>query len=373
MNDSTTWGRRSFLATLAAAGGMLALQSAQGQEAKEVVKPKLNKKIKLGFDNFSIRAFGWKAPQLIEYAEKVKVDTILLSDLDVYESYEEDYLKKVKALADEKGIELQVGTGSICPTSNSFNKKYGTVDELLALLIRVAKTLGSPVARCYLGNGRDRLDEGGIYKHIDTTVQVLRKIRPQAEKAGVKFAVENHAGDMQAWELVELIEGAGKDFVGATLDSGNAAWTIEHPMVNLEILGPYTLTTGIRDNMVHEIPTGAAVAWTAMGDGQTDWTKYVERFAELCPGVSFQLEIIAGIWNREMPYLQDDFWKAFPRARAAEFAQYIKFAKEGRPYQPPADRPTGERSAELEQKQQAYDLERSIAFCKNQLGLGVRS
>ena len=28
-------------------------------------------------------------------------------------------------------------------------------------------------------------------------------------EAGVKIAVENHAGDMQAWELVTLIEEAG--------------------------------------------------------------------------------------------------------------------------------------------------------------------
>ena len=51
--------------------------------------------------------------------------------------------------------------------------------------------------------------------------------------------MENHAGDMQAWELVNLIEAAGPDFVGATMDPGNATWTMEDPMVNLELLGPY--------------------------------------------------------------------------------------------------------------------------------------
>ena len=33
--------------------------------------------------------------------------------------------------------------------------------------------------------------------------------------AGLKIAIENHAGDMQARELKMLIEEAGKDFVGA--------------------------------------------------------------------------------------------------------------------------------------------------------------
>jgi 3-oxoisoapionate decarboxylase len=56
---------------------------------------------------------------------------------------------------------------------------------------------------------------------------------------------------MQAWELVDLITAAGTSYVGATLDPGNAVWTLEDPMVNLELLGPYTVTTGIRDSMVY--------------------------------------------------------------------------------------------------------------------------
>ena len=43
---------------------------------------------------------------------------------------------------------------------------------------------------------------------IDETVKVLRAVRSEAEDANVKIAVENHAGDMQAWELVELIKEA---------------------------------------------------------------------------------------------------------------------------------------------------------------------
>jgi len=105
----------------------------------------------------------------------------------------------------------------------------------------------------------------------------------------VKIAVENHAGDMQAWELVNLIEEAGKSFVGATMDPGNATWTIEDPMVNLEILGPYAVTTGIRDTAVWETDTGAAAMWANMGQGVVDWPAYTKRFRELCPDTPFVL------------------------------------------------------------------------------------
>ena len=103
--------------------------------------------MKLGFDNFSVRAFDWKAPQLIDYAASLKVDTLLLSDLDVYESLEADYLQKVAAQAKKAGVELQAGTGSICPTSRSYNeKKWGKAEDHARLLIQTAKHLGTPVA-----------------------------------------------------------------------------------------------------------------------------------------------------------------------------------------------------------------------------------
>ena len=73
---------------------------------------------------------------------------------------------------------------------------------------------------------------------IQDSVRVCKSVRQRALDAGVKIAIENHAGDMQAWELVTLVEEAGRDYVGVTMDSGNATWTLEDPMQNLEILGP---------------------------------------------------------------------------------------------------------------------------------------
>ena len=80
------WSRRRFLASLAALGAAHLTAPARGLGMDS------DRKIKLGFDNFSIRAFDWKAPRLIEYASSLNVDTLLLSDLDVYESLDEDYL-----------------------------------------------------------------------------------------------------------------------------------------------------------------------------------------------------------------------------------------------------------------------------------------
>jgi sugar phosphate isomerase/epimerase len=334
---------------------------------KNLAKPRL----KLGFDIYSIRALGWKAPKLLDYASRVKVDSILFSDLDVYESHSDYYLKEIKAKAQDLGIEIHAGTTSICPSSNTFNKRFGTAEEHLELTIKVAQRVGSPVVRCYQGNLADRSRPGGIEFHMRNTLQVLKAAKSQAMDAGVKIAVENHAGDMQAWELVRLIEEAGRDHVGATMDCGNATWALEDPLQNLEILGPYAVTTGIRDSMVWESVEGANVQWTAIGEGKVDFESYLSRFAVLCPNVPVQLEIISGV-SRAFPYFKTEFWKDYPNARAYDFARFVALAKRGTPLEP-FRVPTGKDHKIGEEEFQLDQLERSIQYCRKTLGLGLQS
>lgn len=123
------------------------------------------------------------------------------------------------------------------------------------------------------------------------------------------IAVENHSGDMQARELRDLIEAAGKDFVGACLDSGNTMWVVEDPMVTLEILGPYTVTTHIRDSVVFAHPRGAAAQWVALGDGCIDFKAFVARYRELCPQSVMQLENITG----RPPTVLPSHWRSVGR------------------------------------------------------------
>lgn len=193
----------------------------------------------------------------------------------------------------------------------------------------MTKTLGSSVFRVIQGTAADRATEGGIEARIQDTVKVLKAYRSQIMDAGMKVAVENHAGDMQAWELVSLIEAAGKDYVGACIDPGNAAITMEDPLENLEILGPYVATSSMRDSMVWEYELGIRQQWMGMGEGNVDFGTYMNRFAVLAPGVPVHLELIGG--QRSFPYLQKDFWKTYPRARASDLARYVALAKTGRP------------------------------------------
>jgi 3-oxoisoapionate decarboxylase len=349
--------RRSFMKTTAAAAAATAVPVFASTDAPV--------KLELGFDNFSIRALGLKAPALIDYAAELKVDCLLMSDLDVYEKLDDAYLAEIAARGKDKGIRLYAGTGGICPTARNFNNKWGSAEELLRTTIRVAKALGSPVARCYQGFSEDRRSPGGIFARQKDTLAVLKAVRSYALDCGVRVAIENHAGDMQAWELQRLIEEAGKDFVGCTIDSGNATWTLEDPMQNLEILGPYTVCSGLRDSMIWEDADGAQVAWTAIGEGIVDMKTYARRYAELAPGAPFVLEIISG-FARGFSYLKPDFWKGYEEIRPAEFAKFLALAKKGKAI--PPFRPEGDKK-KAEQDYQKAELERSVKYCREVIGI----
>src|SRR6267143_843212 len=126
-------------------------------------------KLKLGFDNYAIRALGWKAPQLLDYAAGLKLDAILLSDPDVFESHNDRYLREIKAQAEDLAIEIQVGMLSICPSSVLFDRRRGTAQEQLRKTIHIARAVGSKIVRCVLGKVDDRRSRGGIEARIAET------------------------------------------------------------------------------------------------------------------------------------------------------------------------------------------------------------
>lgn len=355
-SKSLVLSRRSFATTLALAGAGFATGA-------PAAVPRRN--IKLGFDNFAVRAMKWNAVQLIDYAAKLRTDSLFITDFGPFgKNFGDAHLGDLRKRAADKGIQIVLGSWSICPTSKSFKADWGTAEEHLALGIRMAKALGSPAFRVVLGSGDDRKTEGGIEARIADTVKVLKSQRSKALDAGVRIAVENHAGDMQAWELVTLIEAAGKDFVGANIDSGNAAWTFEDPLENLEILGPYVATSSLRDSAIWETPKGATVQWTAMGEGTVDMKTYIKRFAELCPGVAVHVETISG-FPKEMNFLQEDFRTAWPKARARDLEKFVALSKKGKPVEPHRSP-----SPEAEQAYQLDEIERSIRYCREELGLG---
>jgi hypothetical protein len=55
---------------------------------------------RLGLDNFAVRAMGWKAPQLVDYAASLGCSTLFITDLDAFESLDDGYMAAVRREGD---------------------------------------------------------------------------------------------------------------------------------------------------------------------------------------------------------------------------------------------------------------------------------
>lgn len=347
--------RRSFLSRSAMAASAV---SAVGVAPLAAALPP---HMKLGIDLFSLRTQGWTPFQFLDYCAGLGARTVHFSEVRFLGGLEKSHLEAVRAHAEKKGMELEIGMLSICETSSRFDAKQGTAVEQLSRMIEAAKVVGAPLVRCVLGFSNDRATPGvPLEQHIENCVKTLRAVRTRAMDAGKKIAVENHGGDLQARELKMLIEAAGPDFVGACIDSGNPLWAIEDPHVTLDVLAPYVLTSHVRDSAVWRTPKGAAMQWTRLGEGNVDMAGWIKKFLTVCPGKALSLEIIV-TGTREFPYLEPAFWQAYQKTPAWEFARFVAIAESGKPM-PNRPNPPKEQAAAVEREH----LEASLAWLKNQ-------
>jgi len=311
--------------------------------------------LRIGIDLFSLRNQGWTPFEYLDYCARQKVQVVHFSEIRFLGGLETAHLKKVREHADRLSIQIEVGMRSICPSSTAFDPKQGTAEEQIARMLDAARVLGSPIVRAFLGHGGDRRGKLSIDEHIENAVRVLRASRSRIQSSGLMIAIENHAGDMQAREVKTLIEAAGTDIVGACLDSGNPLWAIEDPHLTLETLAPYVLTSHLRDSYVWRTPEGSAVAWVRLGEGNVRIEDYVRRFAELCPGKTVSLEVIVTgpVVQR---FGEPDFWQAYRKTPAWEFARFLTLADKGKPRPAPAPAASKEETAARERE----DLEVSL-------------
>lgn len=361
------WSRRSVLSGMALAPAMAS--AAPTPPAKPL-------NVRLGVDTYTLRALRWKAFEMLDYASKLGLDSVQFSELPhlgtMEQAQDESYLKGVRAHAGKLGIKIEAGTWGVCPTNPGFNRKYGTAPEQLGTAIRVASILGSNTVRCVMGSGNLRKNDGPLEKHIEAMIGVCRAVRDQALSAGVKIAIETHK-DLRADEMRDLVETAGKDYVGVCLDTGNAMEVLEDPLQTVEVLAPYTVTTHFRDSVLFPHPRGAAFQWTAMGDGSIGIDRVARKFVELCPGVSMNLEIITGRPPAVLPFKEQEFWQGFENVRARDFVRFLNLVENGQPLMAGMMVPANDRRnpayAEAEKQQQRVDFERSVKYCREKLGV----
>lgn len=357
------FGRRDFL-KIAAAAATASTALGAGPGAR----------IPMGLNTYCLRAFKWNDAQLLDYAASQKMDAVFLQDSLDPRAQDPAHWVEVREQAARLGLHLETGVGGVLPkNADAF---AGSV-RILEQGIKRSKAMGSPIVRCLHAADREHLPPGPVEQHIATMIRLLRAVRSQALDAGVKFALENHK-DLLAFEMRQVIEGAGKDIAGSYLDTGNPVFVLEHPMTTLEELGPLALTVHLRDSAIYETPQGVAVQWVPLGEGVVDFRQIVAKVREVCPPVHIYIKPITGRPPAILPYLNPAFMARYGDMRAGDLARFLALAKAGHPYDKPMvieDVPGNaipEPYATALQYQQKEHMERSIGYAKKVLDLGVR-
>jgi 3-oxoisoapionate decarboxylase len=343
-----------------------------------------SRKWPLGINTYCLRFQRWNDRQLVDYCIAQKLDAIFLQDSTDPGRMDPKHWAEVRAWTKEAGLHIETGGGLILPGGASGAKPVdvaAAIPGLVATLrknIERAAAVGSPVVRAVLGSDRYSMPPGPVVQHIETALQVLREVRSQTTDAGLKIAIENHK-ELQAWETRQLIDAAGKDFVGSYLDTGNPVFVAEDPLTTIEELGPVAVSFHLRDSVVYQHPDGIAVQWVPLGEGTNDFRTLVARAAELIPaGVHIYCKPITARPPVVLPVYSDEFWSTwFPRARSKELGRFLALARRGRPYLKPhieADLPdVRDKYMDALKAQQMEHMQVSLEHCKKALGLGVRA
>lgn len=329
----------------------------------------------LGINTYCLRFQRWNDRQLIDWVITQKLDAVFLQDSLDPQRMEPKHWADVRAWTRDAGLRIETGGGLVLPASaEAFPRSI----ETLRVNIKRAAAMGSPIVRAVLGSDRYSMPPGPVVQHIETTLKVLREVRSQAVDAGLKIAIENHK-DLQAWETRQLIDTAGKDYVGSYLDTGNPVFVAEDPFTTIEELGPVAVSFHLRDSVVYQHPDGIAVQWVPLGEGTNDFRTLVARAAEILPaGVHIYCKPITARPPVVLPVYSDEFWsKWFPRARSRDLGRFLALARRGRPYLKPhieADLPeVREKYMDALKAQQMEHMLVSLDYCKKTLGLGIRA
>ena len=195
--------RRDFVLSIAAGAAVASTESALARPVAPLLDAK-GARIPVGMDNFAVRALGLKGRALVDYAAGLRLDTLFITDLPALGTMSEDGCKDLAKAAADKGVQLLLGSWSICPTSKSFKKDWGTAEEHLATGLRLSRAAGSPFFRVVLGAREDRRTPGGIEARIADTVKVLRSQRSLAMDLGLKVAAygaSSASALREAWSL----------------------------------------------------------------------------------------------------------------------------------------------------------------------------
>jgi sugar phosphate isomerase/epimerase len=181
-------------------------------------------------------AFFWQhsslAPEALTLAgmlrrtRELDVGLFQICDYEAILGYSTSELRDLRALADDLGVTLELGT-------------RGVQADHLTRYLGLAETLGASVVRSMINTAEHR-------PSLAEAESLLRETLPAYEDGGVTVALETYEQVLSS-DLVSLVEAVASPSLGICLDPANSVAALENPIDVIDRCAPYVANIHAKD------------------------------------------------------------------------------------------------------------------------------
>ncbi len=329
--------------------------------------------MKLGLDSYSTRNSGLDPIGVLGLAAELGLQGVLF-ELTPFESFRDADLAAVRRAAEERGLYVELGMGSIFrwhPMAEKGRKLLAEAGadaaaseaQVVIQHLHVAQKLGSPLLRCVCGNLFTRDEGHDMAALADQAVAILREACCAAQGLGMKIALENHA-DFTVREMAGILARVGSPAFGFTVDTANLAFDLDDPMRLARIMAPYAMTTHFKDYRIERTPSGLALGNCPLGEGDIDVGAIARGLARVHPEINLNIEIHSQFAPFKLDILEETFFQRHPPPPGDGLAWFLRKSWDRKVLSPhPPNLADGPESWKLE----LAHLRQSIAWAKANL------
>lgn len=272
-------------------------------------------------------------------------------------SFEPDYLKKVRARAEQLGMYFEVLT--------SLPKEDTSIFENT---VKAAKEAGAGSLRAVCLGGRryetfSSLEQWNAFV-TDSHARIARAA-PIVNRYRMPLGIENHK-DWTAEEMVPLLKKYSSEYLGVCIDFGNNLALLDDPMELVDSLAPFVINTHIKDMGVEEYPDGFLLSEVPLGQGILDLKRILSTLRKYRPSVKFSLDNL--IRNPLLiPCLTEKYWITFTERNGKYLARALALVRKNKPARPLPRIDGLDQAGRL--RLETDSVSQSVAYARDELGL----
>jgi 3-oxoisoapionate decarboxylase len=287
---------------------------------------------RIGIDNYGLFPLGMDPMQTLRWALDHGAEGVAFSGLDEWHRRTLDCreLLRLKDFAGENGLYLEWGGGQHIPRNlSTWEKKELFYHNRTAA--EEAEKLGASIIRsCSGGLMRWNPDSLPTRQLMDEMVVALSAQKQMLMDHQVILAIETHF-EFTSFELLKVFEACGAkpgEWLGICLDTMNLLTMLEDPLLAVERVLPWIVSTHIKDGGIRVSDTGFTSFPAPFGQGVIDFDSILNLLSAnlLAPEYPVHLNIEDHGGDFNIPVFDPVFRKEFPDLTDAEMERLVSLS-----------------------------------------------